>query len=213
MSEADATRKDPVPEPRWLAEADDLAGFLFERALPVRFSLAATPEERQAAYRLRHRIVVAEGWRAAGDMPDGLERDEYDDERAAQIVGWDGSRAVATARVVYPEPGRPLPTEAAFGIVVQPPGLVADAGRLIVAPEYRDPAHRVLGGLAAAIWTAMAGRGLRYAAVAMTGGIADLCRGLGFDVEVLGPGREHWGAERFPARLTVPDPRAWRPIR
>jgi hypothetical protein len=209
MGDTETTSDHPVPEPRFMAEASELAGFLFLRALPVRFRVAATPGEREAAFRLRHRIVVAEGWRAAEDMPDGFERDEYDDERAAQIVGWDGRHAAATARVVYPEPGRPLPTEAAFGIVAEPAGRVADAGRLIVAPQYRDPSHRVLGGLAAAIWMAMDARGLRYAAVAMTDGIADLCRALGFDVEVLGPSRRHWGEERFPARLTVPDPRAW----
>ncbi|HXJ64467.1 MAG TPA: GNAT family N-acyltransferase [Actinomycetota bacterium] len=201
---------DAVPEPRWLEEADDLARLLLERALPVRFALARTPPELEAAFRLRYRAVVEQGWRTAPDMPDGLERDEYDDDHAAQIVGWDGPVAVATARVVPPVPGRLLPTEAAFGIVAEPVGQVADAGRLIVAPESRDGTHRVLGGLAAAIWTTMAGLGFRWVAVAMTEGMASLCSALGFEVAVLGPTQEYWGEERFPARLTAPDPRAWR---
>ena len=199
----------PVAEPRWLAEADDLARFLFERALPVRFALARTPEELEAAFRLRYRVVVAEGWRAGADMPDGLERDAHDDEHAAQILGWHGSEAVATARVVPPVPGRPLPTEEAFGIVAEPQGRVADAGRLIVAPEHRDGTHRVLGGLSAAIWTAMAERGFRWVVVAMTERMRSFCEALGFEVVVLGPARPYWGQERFPARLTAPDPRAW----
>ena len=199
----------PFPEPRWLDEADDLARFLLERALPVRFALAVTPLELEAAFRLRHRAVVEAGWRAAAAMPDGLERDEYDDHHAAQIVGWDGPIAVATARVVPPAPGRPLPTEAAFELVAEPAGRVADAGRLIVAPEHRDGTHRVLGGLAAAIWTTMAGLGFRWVVVAMTEGMASLCSALGFEVAVLGPARAYWGEERFPARLTAPDPRAW----
>src|SRR5690242_3760282 len=129
----------PLPgEPRWLDEADDLARFLMERAQPVRFALARTPAEMEAAFRLRHRVVVEAGWRTAADMPDGLERDEYDDDHAAQIVGWNGPLAVATARVVPPVAGRPLPTEASFGFVAEPRGRVADAGRLIVAPEHRD---------------------------------------------------------------------------
>jgi hypothetical protein len=198
-----------APGPRWLAAADDLTRFLFERAHPVCFGIARTADELEAAFRLRYRVVVEEGWRPAEAMPDGLERDAYDDEHAAQVVGWDGAEAVATARVVYPVPGRPLPTEAAFGITAEPAGRVADAGRLIVAPGHRDPEHRVLGGLAAGIWTAMAERGYRWAAVAMTERMAGFCRMLGFDVDVLGATRPYWGADRFPARLTVPDPAAW----
>jgi N-acyl-L-homoserine lactone synthetase len=204
---ADASR--PVPAPRWLAEADDLARFLFERALPVRFALARTPEELEAAFRLRYRAIVEEGWLPASDMPDGLERDAYDDEHAVQIVGWYGSVAVATARVVPPVPGRQLPTEAAFGIVAEPRGQVAEASRLTVAREYRDGTHRVLGGLSAAIWTAMAERGFRWVVVNMTERMAAFCEALGFEVAVLGPTRPYWGQDRFPARLTAPDPRAW----
>ena len=142
-------------------------------------------------------------------MPDGLERDEYDDEHAAQIAGWDGSHLAATARVVFPVEGRPLPTEAAFGIVAEPAGRVADAGRLIVAPEYRDGEHRVLGGLSASIWIAMAARGFPWVAVAISEPMIDFCRTLGFDVVTLGPSRRYWGEDRFPARLSAPDPRAW----
>ena len=142
-------------------------------------------------------------------MPDGLERDEYDDEHAAQIAGWDGSRLAATARVVFPVEGRPLPTEAAFGIVAEPAGRVADAGRLIVAPEHRDGEHRVLGGLSASIWIAMAARGFPWVVVAISEPMIDFCRTLGFDVVTLGPSRRYWGEDRFPARLSARDPGAW----
>lgn len=87
---------------------------------------------------------------------------------AVQIAGWDGPRLAATARVVYPSPDRPLPTETAFGVTVEPRGQVVDAGRLIVAPEHRDGQHRVLGGLAACIWVAMASCGFQWAAVAIS---------------------------------------------
>src|SRR5437868_1333918 len=72
------------------------------------------------------------------------------------------------ARVASPAPDRPPPAEAAFGIVVPPRGRVVDAGRLIVAPEHRDGEHRILGGLAACIWNAMAARGFQWAAVAIS---------------------------------------------
>jgi N-acyl-L-homoserine lactone synthetase len=197
------------PTPRWLESADALARSLLERARPVRFDLARTPEELEAVFRLRYRISVDRGWIRPEDMPDGLERDEYDDEHAVQIAGWDGSALAATARVVYPVKGRPLPTETAFGLVAEPVRRVVDAGRLIVAPGYRDGEHRVLGGLAATIWLAMASRGFRWAVVAISQPMIELCRALGFDVQVLGPSRSYWGEDRLPALLSPPDPRAW----
>jgi hypothetical protein len=202
-------KPDPEATPRWLASANDLARWLLERARPVRFELARSPAEREAVFRLRYRISVEQGWSRPEDMPDGLERDAYDDGGAAEIAGWDGLRLAAAARVVYPSPDRPLPTEAAFGVVVEPRGRVVDAGRLIVAPEHRDGEHRVLGGLAACIWVAMASRGFQWAAVAISQPMIDFSRALGFDVLTLGGPRPYWGEERFPARLTAPDPRAW----
>ncbi len=164
-------------------------------------------------FRLRYRITLERGWRRPEDMPDGLERDAYDDEHAAQIAGWDGDVLAACARVVYPVPGKPLPTEAAFGIVAEPAGRVADAGRLIVAPEYRGGGHAILGGLSASIWIAMSRRGYRWVAVAISERMIELSRSLGFEVKRLGPPREHWGDLRVPALMSAPDPGAWRPGR
>ena len=202
-------RAEPDPRPPWLETADDLARSLLERATPVRFELAHTPEDLAAVFALRYRVSVEQGWLRPEDMPGGVERDEYDDQHAAQIAGWDRSTLAATARVVYPLAGRPLPTEAAFGITIEPIGGVVDAGRLIVAPDYRDGEHRVLGGLAAAIWRAMSARGFRWAAVAISDPMIDLCRTLGFDVGILGSSRRYWGEDRRPALLTAPDPGAW----
>jgi N-acyl-L-homoserine lactone synthetase len=203
------TRLQNVPSPRWLDTADDLARALIDAALPVRFELARTAEQLEEVFRLRYRVSVEKGWREPADLPDGLERDEYDDENAAQIAGWDGPRLAATARVVYPVAGRPLPTEAAFDIVVEPSGRVVDTGRAIVAPEYRDGTHRVLGGLSASVWVAMTARNHRWAAVTATRKTLDFFEHLGFDATVLGPPRMYWGEERYPARFSAPDPRLW----
>lgn len=196
-------------EPTWLDTADELARTLLDRARPVRFALARTREELDAVFGLRYRISVDLGWRVPDELPDGLERDEYDDGDAAQIAGWSGRTLATTARVVYPTPGRALPTEAAFGVVAEPAGRVVDAGRLIVAPGFRDGEHRVLGGLAASIWVAMASRGYRWAAVAISEPMIALCRALGFDVRTLGAAQPYWGEERLPALLGPPDPAAW----
>jgi hypothetical protein len=55
----------------------------------------------------------------------------------------------------------------------------------------------------------MASRGYRWAAVAISQPMVDLCRSLGFDVQLLGPPKPYWGEERFPALLSPPDPSAW----
>lgn len=203
------TEPAPEPRPRWLDSAHDLARMLFERAEPVRFDEARTPVELDAVFRLRYRVSVEQGWRSPEDLPGGIERDEYDDEHAAQIVGWDGTDAVATARVVFPIDERPLPTEDAFGLVVGPPGRVVDVGRAIVAPEYRDGSHQVLGGLSAAVWMAMSSRGYQWAAVAGTKRTLDLFEALGFEVTVLGDPADYWGEERYPARFGTPNPEQW----
>lgn len=204
------TEPEAGPRPRWLGSAHGLARTLLERAQPIRFDLARTPAELEAVFSLRYRVSVAQGWRSPEELPDGFERDEYDDEQAAQIVGWAGSNAAATARVVFPTEQRPLPTECAFDLVVDPAGQVVDVGRAIVAPEHRDGTHRVLGGLAAAVWMAMSSRGYHWAAVAGTRRTLDLFATLGFEVTVLGDPRRYWGEERYPARFGAPNPELWK---
>ncbi|MEX1249336.1 MAG: GNAT family N-acyltransferase [Acidimicrobiia bacterium] len=197
---------DTESRPRWLDSANELARVLFERAEPVAFGMARTPSELDAVFQLRYRVSIAQGWRLPEDLPGGFERDEYDDEHAAQIVGWVGTETVATARVVFPNDQRPLPTEEAFDLIVDPPGRVVDAGRAIVAPEYRDGSHRVLGGLSAAVWMAMSTRGYHWAAVAGTKRTLSLFEALGFEVTVIGEPRSYWGEERYPARFGTPNP-------
>jgi N-acyl-L-homoserine lactone synthetase len=200
--------RDPTPE--WLHTADELVPLLLDAATPIRFDIARNPSELEAVFRLRYRVTVERGWRRPEDMPDGLERDDFDDDRAVQITGWDGSTLAACARVVYPTPDRRLPTETAFGVTAEPAGRVVDAGRLIVAPEYRGQRHRVLGGLAASIWMAMTSRGYRWAAVAISEQMIEFSRALGFDVQPLGPPTLYWGEVRVPALMSAPNPDAWR---
>lgn len=85
---------------------------------PFRYRVAAEEADREVAYRLRGQAVLERGWCTAADLPGGLERDEHDD-RAIQVVGWDGDVAMSTGRVVL-RPG--LPTDEACGITVEPGG-------------------------------------------------------------------------------------------
>lgn len=188
-----------------VAALDALSARLLASA-PGRVAPAAGGEEIDAILRLRHRQVVEHGW-AALDGP--LERDGHDDD-AVHVGAWAPDGALAGAmRLVLPAPGRRLPVEEAFGLLVEPRGAVAEAGRLVIAPEHRgDPAHALWGALFACAWTELRARGLTVLAGAASPGMVERLRALGLPFEVLGPAREHWGEPRHPVRL---DPAGGRP--
>src|SRR5215207_3790969 len=157
---------------------DALAGELLLRA-GARIGVAHTLAQLQEVHRLRARY-----------LPDALERDAYDD-RALQLGAWRGSELVGTIRLVLPVPDRPLPTEDAFGIAIEPRAEVLDVGRLLIAPALRgDPEHRVWGGLVALAWQEARARG--YCVLAAVVSDTELARyeALGLHAEILGPTRE-----------------------
>jgi N-acyl-L-homoserine lactone synthetase len=191
---------DPT-DPRAARQIDALTARLIARAAPIRFSLAATPEEREAAYRLRARIAVEKSWAGPEDLPGGMERDPYDED-AVHIVGWDGDDLVATARLVFPAPGRRLPTEEAFGIDIEPVGHVCDAGRFGITPPYRDPGHRIMTALLSRTWVEMRARGFHLCAAVASLSIVRLYRRFGLSVTILGPELEDQD-ERHPVLLDI----------
>src|SRR5262249_60540602 len=107
------------------------------------YRVAADDSERGVAYRLRGDTVIDRGWRTAGDLRGGMERDKYDD-RAIQVIGWDGDVPMSTGRVVLP-PG--LPTEEACGITVEPRGGGGEGGRMCVAASPQSLGHAAFIGL------------------------------------------------------------------
>ena len=200
---------DRVPgDPRWLDTAEELSRRLIARASPIRFAVATTASELRAVFRLRHQIVLEEGWRSPEDLPEGVETDDYDEE-ALQAAAWDGDVLAGTVRLVLPRSDRALPVEGAYGLVVEPRGEVVGAGRIIVARPYRDAGHHVLGGLSGTAWLLMRERGFRWAAGTATTEILDLFDRLGFEVTVLGDARTYWGEERYPIRIGAADPSRW----
>ena len=185
-----------------VADLTALAARALEHLAPLSLGLAAGPVERDAVLRMRFDCVVAEGWARAADHPDGRERDDYDDDRAVYVVGRDGDALVASLRLVFPAPDRPLPTERDFGLRVRPTGRVAEVGRIIVAPAARPGrSHRLLGGLCARAWLELQHRGHDRAVSTAAPDVLDLYRALGMRVTVLGPAQEHWGAPRVPVQV------------
>ena len=166
---------------------------------PFEYRLAADDAERDLAFRLRGRVVVEQGWRAADELPGGLERDEYDD-RALHVLGWDGDVAMSTGRVVLP-PG--LPTEQACGIVVDPPGEVVDVGRMCVLPGHQGLEHAALIGLMCRLYLEMRAHGYAVACGMMTARAQVLVRHLGLQIERLGVERRYWNEPRTPVRFSL----------
>jgi hypothetical protein len=161
--------------------------------------VATDDSEREIAYRLRAEAVLDRGWATAGDLPDGMERDGYDD-RAIQVIGWDGPVPMSTGRVVLP-PG--LPTEDACGIVVEPRGEVVDVGRMCVARSHQGLEHAAFIGLMARLYLAMRENGFGFACGMMSAPARSLVGLLGLRLEILGPPRAHWNEPRMPVRFSL----------
>jgi len=166
---------------------------------PFDYRVAADDSEREVAYRLRGSAVVGRGWCSAGDLPGGMERDEYDD-RAIQVIGWDGDVAMSTGRVVLP-PG--LPTEEACGIVVEPRGGVVDVGRMCVARSHQGLEHAALIGLMCRLYLAMREHGFGVACGMMSAPARSLMGLFGLQLEILGPDRTYWNESRAPVRFSL----------
>src|SRR5690606_25438697 len=137
-------------------------------------------------------VVLAHGWASPGDLPGGIERDEFDDV-ATHLAAWDGATLVATGRLVYPAPGRTFPTEAHFEFTCEDRELVVNLDRMAVAPGYADPGHRLFIALAYASWLEIRPRGFHTFLGVISPAVARIYRRVGWDVTVLGPPREYWG--------------------
>lgn len=185
-----------------LALADSLASRIVGVAAPIQFSVAQSDSDRQAVYRLRYQVVIERGWAQPEDLPDGLERDAFD-ERAIHIVGWDGDVLAATSRLVLPVSQNLLPTEQAFDIKVEPQGQVADMGRQIVGRDYSNVRHLVFAALLAKTWLEMRQRGFTLVCGDFSPAVTRLYRMVGFDVKQIGPSRKFWGEKRFPILVDV----------
>ncbi|MBX3081363.1 MAG: GNAT family N-acetyltransferase [Anaerolineae bacterium] len=185
-----------------LQALDALATMMAEKAAPIRFSVAQTREEREAAYRLRYEALIERGAATPQDFPDGLEHDIHD-ERALQVIGWDGDAPMATGRIVLPVPELPLPTEEAFGLSIAPRGQVVDIGRYTVAHDYAQKENRYFVGMLGYCWLETRRHGYLHVCGTASAGMLRHYRRLGFIVTELAPPHVYYGEERFPCWYDV----------
>jgi N-acyl-L-homoserine lactone synthetase len=164
---------------------------------PLRFEEAVSDADRREAFRLRYLAVVEASLESVERFPDGLEREPVDED-AVHIVGWERERAVATCRLVFARGDRPFPLEAAFALTLPSREKTVEMGRVTIDPQRRGEGHRLVMGLAARSWQAMAARGATMAIGVTPARLVTFFSALGFPVTVLGPPRQYWGEERVP---------------
>jgi N-acyl-L-homoserine lactone synthetase len=182
----------------------DTAARRFVRSCaPLHFRVAHSPAELEAVFRLRYATVIERGWATPADFPDGLERDAYDDQ-ALQIIGCVEDTMLATIRLVLPSAQRPLPTETAFDLEIEPRQQIADLGRAIVmTADRKDRPPQALLGLVGQSWLEARARRFSELCGAATAPMLRLYRLLGFRLMPLGSPRMYWGEERHPYKLDV----------
>jgi hypothetical protein len=179
-----------------------LAAHFIALAEPIRFRVAQSPSEQEAAYRLRYQAVVEQGWVPPERLDHGLEQDAYDPV-ALHIVGWESETPVCTARLVFPRPGQQLPTEAAFQCRIAPESQVVDVGRFTISRPYRHVEPRMFAGLVGQCWQEVQSRGFLYACGNGQLSILRLYRRFGIVCQVVAPSRVYWGKEHYPFRIEL----------
>ncbi len=174
--------------------------FIGRAGLSIR--VASRPDELHQALRLRRHQVERAGWEPGDRSTTAEERDDAD-AAAVHLTAWDGDVLAGTARIILPTPASLLPTEEAFGLRIEPVGAVVECGRWVVAPAYRDRAHRVSMGLSGLACLQVVSRGYAVWAGMTTSGVVELWRGIGFAMETLSPPRTVLGVERLAVRCDL----------
>jgi N-acyl-L-homoserine lactone synthetase len=167
---------------------------------PLTVEVARSQRELEAVFRLRYEVVLHRGWGRPEDFPDAVERDAFDDH-ALQIGAWEGVELVGTTRLVPPHAGCRLPVEEAFGVELTRRGHVIDMGRTCRKPAIRDPGQRIFWGLLAKSWLESRALGFTEICGCFSSSVIRLYRRFGFQIEILGEARTHWGEERFPVLI------------
>ncbi|MBN1451584.1 MAG: hypothetical protein JW963_11265 [Anaerolineales bacterium] len=182
---------------------DDFTRKFIQLSPTVRFAAAQSTSERETIYRARYAEVIRKGWAKPEDLPDGIERDDYDDQ-ALHIIGWEDNNMLITGRVVFPSPDRPLPTEAEYNLEIAPPQQVVDTGRAILIHwERSDAQHKLFLGLMSFAWQEMRARGYCHVCATMTSSMLRLYRLMGIHWHMLGDAHPYWGEQRYPCKYDL----------
>lgn len=166
------------------------------------YRIGVSPAEREAHFRLRYAQVTSAGWADPADLPDGFERDAYDED-AVILNGWHGDQLVITARLIFPDGERLLPMEADFNICVEPAGQAVECGRAVLGSGLQNEFPYAFLGLIGFSWQVVRGRGYLEQCGVLTASVARLYRLLGIQITKLAEPQLHWGEMRAPYKLNL----------
>ncbi|MCA1680858.1 MAG: GNAT family N-acetyltransferase [Actinobacteria bacterium] len=182
--------------------ADSVAARILDQ-VPFRLGRARTVAQIEEMQRLRAETMIEMGWASSEDFPDGLERDAHD-ERAIHVGAWDGAQMIGVSRVILPDARGRLPIETDFGVELPAGCELVEIGRVLIVPARRGEGRRALStALFAHCWREMRTIGYTELVANLPAKLIDVYRGVGFQIEPLGPGRWIWGEERHPVRFDV----------
>ena len=169
----------------------------------IRFAPVQSPEDKEKVFKARYDEMIRRGWATQSDLPQGFERDVYDDE-ALHIAAWFEGRMLMIGRLVFPSTERPLPTEAAYDLKIEPYQQVVDAGRGIrLEASDKDIRHTLFFGLMSYAWQQVRARGYRQVCFTTAPPILKLYETMGIHVQVLGEPRLYAGQLRYPCKYDL----------
>ena len=174
------------PGPDILAQLDQTAAALIERAAPATIRLAGGAADVAIAQRLRGAAVIARGWLHPDALPDGREEDA-DDDRAVHLLAFRGDTPVGTCRLLYPAAD-------ATGWAWDAPFL----GRIAVVDPQGRAQRAIASALIGRAWLEIRAKGYCRIAGLTSVPMLRLLRRMGFVVRVVGPPVRSFGEDRVP---------------
>lgn len=169
----------------------------------IRFAPVQSLKDKEIVYKARYDEMIRRGWATPSDMPQGIERDMYDDE-ALHIAAWMDERMLMIGRLVFPSTERPLPTEAAYDLKIEPYQQVVDAGRGIrLEAVHKDIQHTLFLGLMSYAWQQVRAHGYNRVCFIAAAPILQLYETMGVYVDVLGESRLYAGERRYPCKYNL----------
>jgi hypothetical protein len=181
---------------------DDASNRHLKRRSDIHFAVLSKPSEQEQAFRLRAMTAIARWHLPAETFPNGLDTDE-DDANATHLGGWKDGALVAAARLIPAVPGKLLPIEKHFDVIVPDRSSVIEVGRVMVRDQIVDRRSTGLTALIGSCWQHADDRHLWVGP--NTDAVIRLYEMLGARPIRLGEPREFMGETRTPVMWNMWD--------
>jgi N-acyl-L-homoserine lactone synthetase len=174
-----------------------------------RFVVANEGELLIKVFRFRYTIACEElEVYKKEDLPDGLERDEYDPYSEHFALLDEEGEVAASIRFIHHSPIG-YPTENTYGLDLEALGLepekVGEFSRIFIRSDYRKlkENREIYSMMKKNILTYALEIGIEYTLGSVEKRFYTLLRRFGFPYEIIGEGRIYAGKERFPVLMST----------